>query len=145
MFGGSIFGTGYTMQPVNNVKRPEVSKLGFLNTRSIRATKMELRTSKDSEVSQCSGNSRVEASLKQELVDLTKKHKKAIEKLKKAHTAEVNNVKSIAVENSIHFIKTHTAKTLKTLTLEHHGIIKQHLAFKERTNDHIEDVEKYRK
>ena len=55
--------------------------------------------------------------MKQELTDLKKKHKQVIEKLKKAHTAEVSNVKSIAVDNSVKFIKMHSAKIARTLTL----------------------------
>ena len=50
----------------------------------------------------------------------------------------MKNLKSVILAETIKYFKNSTASINKLLTREHHNIIKQFLAFKERTNKDIE-------
>lgn len=55
----------------------------------------------------------------------------------------MKNLKSVILAETIKYFKQSTVSINKLLTKEHHNIIKQFLAFKQRTAEEIEHARQY--
>ena len=66
-----------------------------------------------------------------------------IKRLESAHAIQMRNLKSTILTESIKYLKANCAIVVNKLTQEHHKLIKQFLAYKERTQRDLDIAKKY--
>ena len=66
-----------------------------------------------------------------------------IQRLEKAHTIQMRNIKAMILSESIKYLKENCDKVVRKLTLEHHKLVQQFIAFKARTAKDLEGAQKF--
>ena len=66
-----------------------------------------------------------------------------MKQLEKAHVTQMKNLKSVILAEAVKYFKQSSLSINKLLTREHHKIVKQFIAFKERVANETEAAEKY--
>ena len=62
--------------------------------------------------------------------------------LEKAHSVQLRDVKAVAMQQAVEFVKKQSQEIVNTMTKEHHRMARQFLHFKGKTEGYLETIEK---
>ena len=60
--------------------------------------------------------------------------------MEKAHSIKIKNLKTVAMQEAIDFVKRQSDELVKLLTKEHHRMAKQFIHFKDKTEFYITKI-----